>query len=117
MNSQTDSEKNFTSSLITALSLLDDAPTREDVEEKARQLSQVFGYTGPLDAAIEEALIAIDTRMGAGTSLIDKEAEHDEEWVYKREIAWTYSEGYEKYLKSEQWYPAADFCNCEHRIL
>lgn len=105
MNSRTDSEKNFTSSLITALSLLDDAPTREDVEEKARQLSEVFGYTGPLNAAIEEALVAIDTRMGAGTSLVDTEAEHDEEWVRKRKIAWTYSEGYEKYLKSEKWSP------------
>ena len=106
MNSRTDSEKNFTSSLITALSLLDDAPTREDVEEKARQLSEVFGYTGPLNAAIEEALVAIDTRMGAGTSLVDTEAEHDEKWVRKRKIAWTYSEGYEKYLKSEKWHPA-----------
>ena len=106
MSSRTDSEKNFTSSLITALSLLDDAPTREDVEEKARQLSEVFGYEGSLDAAIEEALVAIDTRMGAGISLVDIEAEHDEEWVFKREIAWTYSEGYEKYLKSEKWHPA-----------
>ena len=106
MSSRTDSEKNFTSSLITALSLLDDAPTREDVEEKAKQLSEIFGYEGSLDAAIEEALIAIDTRMGAGISLVDIEAEHDEEWVFKREIAWTYSEGYEKYLKSEKWHPA-----------
>ena len=105
MSSRTDSEKNFTSSLITALSLLDDAPTREDVEEKARQLSQVFSYEGSLNAAVEEALVAIDTRMGAGISLVDIEAEHDEEWVFKREIAWTYSECYEKYLKSEKWYP------------
>ena len=106
MSNRTDNEKNFTSSLITALSLLDHAPTREDVAEKARQLSEVFSYTGPLDAAIEEALVAIDTRMGAGTSLVDTEAEHDEEWVRKRKIAWTYSEGYEKYLKSEKWHPA-----------
>ena len=105
MNSRTDSEKNFTSSLITALSLLNNVPTREDVKEKARQLSDVFGYTGSLDAPIEEALVAIDTRMGAGTSLVDKEAAHDEEWVRKRKIAWAYSEGYEKYLKSETWSP------------
>ncbi len=103
--SRNDSEKNFTSSLITALSLLDDVPTRENVEEKARQLSKVFGYEGSLDAPIEEALVAIDTRMGAGISLVDIEAEHDEEWVFKREIAWRYSEGYEKYLKSEKWHP------------
>lgn len=106
MSSRTDNEKNFTSSLITALSLLNDAPTREDVEEKAMKLRELFGYEGPLDAPIEDALVAIDTRMGKGTSLVDIEAGHDEEWVFKREIAWTYSEGYEKYLKSEKWHPA-----------
>lgn len=105
MNSRTDSEKNFTSGLILALANMDHTPTRAEVEEKARQLSPAFSYTGSLNAAIEEALVAIDTRMGAGTSLVNTEAEHDEEWV-KREIAWTYSEGYEKYLKSEKWPPA-----------
>ena len=106
MNSRTDSEKNFISGLILALANMGHTPTRAEVEEKARQLSPLFGYEGSLDAAIEEALIAIDTRMGAGISLVDIEAEHDEKWVFKREIAWTYSEGYEKYLKSEKWHPA-----------
>ena len=103
MNNQ--AEKNFTSALITALSLLDHTPTREDVEEKARQLSQLFSYDGLLDAVIEEALVAINTRMGSGVSLVDTEAEHDEEWVFKREITWTYSDGYEDYLKREKWHP------------
>ena len=64
MSSSTDSEKNFTSALILALSTLNYTPTREDVEQKARQLSQIFGYKGTLEPIIEEALIAIDTRMG-----------------------------------------------------
>ncbi len=99
-------EKNFTSSLITALSLLDYTPTREQVEEKARQLSNVFGYDGPLDAPVEEALAAVDTRMGIGVSLVDIEAKHDEEWVLKRQdIEWIYSSAYEKFLKSEKWHP------------
>lgn len=98
-------EKNFTSSLIAALSLLEHTPTREEVEDKAQQLSQVFNYEGPLAAAIDEALIAIDTRMGAGISLVDTKAEHDEEWVFKRDISWAYSEAYEKYLKAEKWHP------------
>jgi len=106
MNSSADSEKNFTSALISALALLDETPTREDVEEKARQLSLAFNYNGSLGAAIEEALIAIDTRMGAGVSLVDVEAEHDDEWVFKREIQWTYSDAYEKHLKSEKWHPS-----------
>ena len=106
MSSSADSEKIFTSGLILALANMDHTPTREDVEEKARLLSQIHGYEGSLDAAVEEALIAIDTRMGAGISLVDVEAEHDEEWVFKREMTWTYSEGYEKYLsRSEKWHP------------
>src|SRR3546814_13217045 len=43
--------------------------------------------------------------MGAGVSLIDNEADHDDEWVYKREIAWTYSDAYEEFLKNEKWHP------------
>ena len=105
MNSQTEIEKNFTIGLISALANTGRTPTRTEVEEKARQLSQVFDYDGPLDAAIEEALVAIDTRMGAGISLVDMEAEHDKEWVFKCDISWTYSDGYEKYLKSEKWPP------------
>ncbi len=106
MSSSTDSEKIFTSTLISALSLLDHTPTREDVEQKARQLSQMFGYNGTLESIVEEALIAIDTRMGAGTSLIDVKAEHDDEWVFKSDLKWIYSEGYEEYLRSEKWHPA-----------
>ena len=105
MRSDADNEKNFTSALILTLSLLDPTPTREDVERKARELSQVSGYKGALEVAVEEALIAIDTRMGVGISLVDVEAEHDDEWVFKREFTWTYSDGYEKYLKSEKWSP------------
>ena len=105
MNNQLEDEKNFTSALIQALSLLGHTPTREKVEQKAQALSKTFEYKGSLEAAIEEALVAIDTRMGVGTSLVDTEAEHDEKWVFKPGITWTYSEGYEKFLKSKLWYP------------
>ena len=40
MNSQTDSEKNFTSLLIMTLALLDHTPTPEEVEEKAKELGR-----------------------------------------------------------------------------
>ena len=119
MSSQINSEKDFTSWLIRALSLQNGTPTREDVEKKAKQVSQMLDYEGPLDAAIEEALIAIDTRMSAGISLVDAEAEHDEEWVYKPEIVWTYSESYEEYLKLEKWHPtvAHSLSNVSTKIL
>lgn len=101
-----ESDKNFASALISALSLLPETPTRAEVAQKAASLAAVFGYAGSLDAFVEEAMIAIDTRMGAGVSLIDVEAKHDEDWIRKREIDWTYSQAYEAYLKSERWHPA-----------
>ncbi len=104
---QAEAEKNFTSSLITALTILDDVPTRQQIEEKAEQLSHVFGYEGPLDIPVQEALFSVDSRMGLGVSIVDTEARHDEEWVFKREdIEWFYSDVYEKYLRAEKWHPA-----------
>lgn len=103
--SQTEQEKNFISSLISGLSNRTELPTRAEVETKARQLADIFDYTGDLRNIIEEALIAIDTRMGAGVSLVDDEAAHDEDWVFKRDINWTYSDAYENYLKKEKMHP------------
>ena len=101
-----ESQKNFTSALISALSLLPETPTREEVAERAKQLAAAFAYDGPLETVIEDALIAVDSRMGVGVSLVDVEADHDDEWVYKRDdITWTYSDAYEEYLKKEQMHP------------
>lgn len=101
-----ETDKGFVSSLIAVLVSRDVPPTKAEVEEKAKQLAAVFDYGGDLRSAVEEAMIAIDTRMGAGVSLVDTEANHDDEWVYKREgIEWTYSEAYEGYLKAEKWQP------------
>jgi len=98
-------EKYFTSALITALAIGPEVPTKQHVEDKARQMADIFKYDGELMHIVEEVMIAIDTRMGAGTSLVDKEAEHDDEWIYKRtNIVWTYSNAYEKYLKGEMWH-------------
>ena len=105
MNNSVGKEKNFTSALITALSLQDHVPDRSEVEEKARQMSLLFKYQDSLDAIIEEVLIAMDTRMGSGVSLVDITAKHDNEWLFKRNISWTYSEAYEKYLKQQKWSP------------
>ena len=100
-------EKNITSSLILALSILRETPTRTVVEEKAAELANTFGYEGGLDSVVVNAMFAVDTRMGAGVSLIDSEAGHDEEWVQKRDdIIWTYSESYETFLKHTGWYPS-----------
>jgi hypothetical protein len=99
-------EKGLVRALITAFAEQADAPTKSDVEARAALLAPLLGYNGDLRAAVDEAMVAIDTRMGAGISLIDTEAHHDAEWVYKREdIVWTYSNAYEGYLLNEKWQP------------
>ncbi|MGH8548365.1 MAG: Z1 domain-containing protein [Methylococcales bacterium] len=98
-------EKNLTSALITALALLKEPPTKDVITEKARSLAEVFGFEGNLEPIISEAMIAVDSRMGRGVSLVDAEAEHDEEWVKRKDIEWVYSDAYEKYLKTQRWYP------------
>lgn len=97
-------EKNFTSALISALATLKEPLTRTQVEERARKLAIAFDYDGDLRPIIDDAMVAVDTRMGAGVSLVDVEARHDEEWVSKRPISWTYTNAYEDYLKSQGWY-------------
>lgn len=104
--SRTEQEKNFISSLISGLSNLEEAPTRDQVADKARQLAAIFGFTGDFENIIEEALIAVDTRMGAGVSLVDDEADHDADWARKREIQTMYSDAYEAFLKQDGWHPA-----------
>ena len=107
MNSNsTSSEKNFTVALIAALAVNNDVPTRVEVEKKAGELANIFQYPGDLESVVENTMIAIDTRMGMGVSLIDEEATHDEDWVRKREdLHWTYSNVYESFLKEEGWPP------------
>jgi hypothetical protein len=103
---QVEAEKNFTVSLIAALSKPDHIPTREEIEQMAIKLGDLIGYEGPLENPIKEALYSVDSKMGLGVSLVDQEAKHDEDWVFKRkDINWFYSDTYEKHLKKEKWSP------------
>lgn len=99
--------KDLVRQLITWILRQEQAPTRDKVEEVARGLSSMYSYEVNLDSVIAEAMTEVDTRMGIGVSLVDMEAQHDEEWVSKRkDINWTYSEAYEEYLEGEGWAPA-----------
>ncbi|MRH77608.1 endonuclease [Spiribacter sp. C176] len=101
-----ENQRNFTSALISALSILPEPPTRDEVRRRARELACVFGYDDPLESVIEDALVAVDSRMGAGVSLVDVEADHDDQWIDKRgDIDWIYSDAYQAYLKKEQLHP------------
>jgi hypothetical protein len=99
-------ERNIAIALISGLGNITETPTREQVEEKAKQIAAIFGYAGDLRNIITEAMISIDTRMGAGISLVDIDAKHDDQWVHKRDdITWTYGQAYENHLQKEGWPP------------
>jgi hypothetical protein len=99
-------ERNIANALISGLANLTETPTREQVEEKAKQIAAIFGYTGDLRNIVTEAMISVDTRMGAGVSLVDVAAKHDDQWVRKREdITWTYCGAYESFLRKDGWPP------------
>lgn len=99
-------ERNIANALISGLANMTETPTREQVEEKARQIAAIFGYAGDLRNIVTEALISVDTRMGAGVSLVDVTAKHDDQWVRKREdITWTYADAYGNFLLKEGWPP------------
>ena len=99
-------ERNMANALISGLANLTETPMREQVEEMAKQIAAIFGYTGDLRNIITEAMISVDTRMGAGVSLVDVAASHDDQWVSKREdITWTYGGAYERFLLKEGWPP------------
>jgi len=102
----TSQEKNIAVALISGLGNLNETPTRDQVEEKAKQIAEIFGYKGDLRNIITEAMISVETRMGAGVSLVDVDAKHDDQWVYKRKgIVWTYADAYENFLRKEGWPP------------
>lgn len=100
-------EKEFLRQLIFWISRQEGTPTRNEIEKIAVQLAEIQRFKANLVPVISEALTAVDTRMGAGISLVDKEALHDEEWVSKRDdIIWTYSDAYEEFLRGENWVPS-----------
>jgi hypothetical protein len=104
-----EAKKNFTVSLITAAKTrwADYVPSRDEVDDLALSLASVVGLNAQCaKECAKEAYFEIDSQMGLGVSLIDPEATHDEQWVYKRnDIDWLYSDAYESYLKKQKWSP------------
>ena len=99
-------ERHIANALISGLAIKKETQTREGVEIMAQQIADIFHYTGDLRNIITEAMISVDTRMGAGVSLIDPTAKHDDQWVHKRDdIEWTYISAYETFLREEGWPP------------
>lgn len=108
-NSSLDAKKVFTRALIhTAKGKWKDcAPTPDQLNQLALELAKIM-HTQDTDAlsCAKDAYFEIDSRMGLGVSLIDPQASHDEEWIYKRkDLKWFYSEAYENYLSDQGWSP------------
>ena len=108
IQAQTQDEISFTITLINTIKVKfpESAPTQEQIEQLASELSNIMGYPGSLKSPIEEALMSVDSRMGLGVSLVNSDADHDEEWVHKRhDINWVYSNAYNSFLSSRLWSP------------
>lgn len=99
-------EKSLVSALINMLGNRDKPPTRADIEETAKIVGPLSGWHGPVQGIVDQVMATIDTRMGAGISLVDPAATHDDQWVAKRlDIGWTYANAYERFLRDEGWPP------------
>jgi Z1 domain. len=97
-------EKNIAAAVISILANEEEPITRERVEVVAKGVAGLSGYHGDLRNVVTEALIAVETRMGAGVSLVDTARNHDEQWVQKRhDISWVYTSAYETYLRTQGW--------------
>lgn len=98
--------KALISLLVATFNENDVPPTRSKIEQKAIELASIVRYTGDLVDIITSAETIIPSRMDAGESLTDPEANHDEDWVNRREILTTYADAYESHLLQENWSPA-----------
>lgn len=103
MTAGLDNEKRLITALVSVLASREPPPTREEVVQTATTLAPMIPFTGDLENAILQTTIAIDTRMGRGVSIVDTATPHDDQWLYKREIPWVYSEAYEAFLRQENW--------------
>ena len=96
-------ERNFVATLTSAVSFQEPLPTRVDVLSKAVTLAEVLQYKGSIDYAVEQVMISINTRMGAGVSIEGRETAHNSDWVHNPDLDWVYTGAYERSLVQEGW--------------
>ncbi len=107
MANANDIEKSIISSLNMMVATQGRILTNEELYILAKQVASLFNYDGPLDGIVIEAEMTMTTFMGLGVTLYDENANHDKDWVFKRDkkIKWQYSDAYETHLKQEKWPP------------
>ena len=81
-------------------------PSYEEVKGIVQTVAKLKSYTGNIQNLVDEIMTDMQTRMGVGISIVDRNADHDEKWVQKRkDIIWTYAKAYTDYLKRQGWSP------------
>jgi len=79
----------------------------EQIVELAIKYSPAFGLNAEqIDSVIKYVDSKLVTTMNEGTSLVNPDADHDEEWHEKRkDINWDYWSDYDQHLVDEDWPP------------
>lgn len=71
-------ERNIANSLISGLASMAEHPSREQVERKAGQVAELFGYTGNLRRIVERAMISVETRVATDAQIVNIGATRDD---------------------------------------
>jgi hypothetical protein len=93
--------RNLLAALIGRFAAQEATPSIGDIQALAEQLAPILGYAGPIGPLVEEARENISHRLGEGVSLVLQDADHDADWIRKRDIPWAYSDNYERYLRED----------------
>ena len=101
-----DISANFEDALIQSLKGVDNLQPA-DIADFAAKLAPVYGVDpAGLESIIRSVESKLVTTMSEGISLVDPNADHDDEWYKKRDdIEWNYWGDYERQLISNNWSP------------
>lgn len=101
-----DISANFEDALIQSLKGVDNLQPAY-IADFAARLAPVYGVDpAGLESIIRSVESKLVTTMSEGISLVDPDADHDDEWYKKRDdIEWNYWEDYERQLISNNWSP------------
>ncbi len=99
-------EKAVLAAVLAAYETSSQIPTHEEIWAKASTLAPIIGYSGDLQNVVATAESEIPSHMSAGISLVNVEADHDQDWIHKREFDSIYADAYGEHLKREAWKPS-----------
>jgi hypothetical protein len=71
-------ERNIANSLIWGIASMAERPSREQIEKKARQVAELFGYTGDLRRIVDRAMISVKARVATDAQIANVGATRDD---------------------------------------